>query len=363
MKYSADKKTDNPAYMQIYIRLREDIVKGVYSYGEKLPSKRVIAADFGVSVITAEHSFGILADEGYIEARERQGYFVIYRDGDAFPVASSERDIPREVTNHRSSGEFFPFSVLAKTFRTVLSEYDSALLVKSPGFGCRELQRAVSAYLARSRNMDVSPSQIVIGSGAEYLYGIIVQLLGRERIFALEDPSYEKIHKVYTSLGVSCRMLKMGAEGIKSDELRNTDATVLHITPFNSYPSGVTATASKRGEYIRWAKERGGYIVEDDFDSEFSVSTKTEDTVFSLDPDGAVIYLNTFSKTIAPSMRIGYMVLPDRLLKELKEKLGFYSCTVPLFEQLVIARIINNGDFERHINRVRRMRRKNSTAH
>ena len=363
MKCGNEKNAETPAYMRIYIRLREDIVKGVYSYGEKLPSKRVIAADFGVSVITAEHSYGILADEGYIEARERQGYFVIYRDGDAFPVAQSERDIPKEAVSHQAGGEFFPFSVLAKTFRTVLSEYDSALLVKSPNFGCEELQRAISAYLARSRNMEVSPSQIVIGSGAEYLYGIIVQLLGRERIFALEDPSYEKIHKVYSSLGVKCRMLEMGAEGIKSGELKNTDASVLHITPFNSYPSGVTATASKRGEYIRWAKERGGYIVEDDFDSEFSVSTKTEDTVFSLDPDGSVIYLNTFSKTIAPSMRIGYMVLPDKLLKELKEKLGFYSCTVPLFEQLVIARVITSGDFERHINRVRRKRRKKGTAH
>ena len=171
--------------------------------------------------------------------------------------------------------------------------------------------------------MAVRPEQIVIGSGAEYLYSLLVQLLGKERVFALENPSYNKIRKVYEANGISCEMLMLGADGIQTSELENTRATVLHITPFNSYPSGVTASVSKRREYLHWAKERCGYIIEDNYDSELTVSKKNEDTVFSLAEENRVIYLNTFSQTIAPSMRIGYMVLPETMVETFEEKLGF----------------------------------------
>ena len=143
--------------------------------------------------------------------------------------------------------------------------------------------------------------------------------------------------------------------------LERTDATILHITPFHSFPSGVTASASKRQEYLKWAENRKGYIIEDNFDSELTVSKKNEDTVFSLAKHEQVIYLNTFSKTIAPSIRIGYMVLPEHLLETYREKLGFYSCSVPVFEQYVLAELMASGDFERHINRVRRARRRAKT--
>ena len=232
------------------------------------------------------------------------------------------------------------------------------LFVKSPNQGCLELRNAISNYLARSNRITVLPKQIIIGSGAEYFYSLIVQFLGGQRKFALENPSYNKIKQVYEANGVTCDMLELGQDGIKSNELEKTDATVLHITPFHSFPSGVTASVSKRHEYLRWAEKRNGYIVEDNYDSELTVSKKNEDTVFSLSDKGRVIYLNTFSHTIAPSMRIGYMVLPEQMVEEFHEKLGFYSCSVPVFEQYVLAELINSGDFERHINRVRRARRK-----
>ena len=241
--------------------------------------------------------------------------------------------------------------------RNVISKYNERILLKSPNQGCLELRQAISEYLSRGKGIYITPDRIIIGSGAEYLYGLIVQLLGRDKIYALEDPSYEKIHSVYKANGAECEFLKLGKNGILSSELNSAKASVLHVTPFRSYPSGVTANASKRNEYIIWAKMRNGYIIEDDFDSEFTVSTKNEDTVFSLDPNRRVIYINTFSKTIAPSMRIGYMVLPEELCGIFEEKIGFYSCTVPVFEQYVLAEFINNGDFERHINRVRRKRR------
>lgn len=358
MKYSINQNTNKAAYMQLYEQLRKDIVEGAYPFGTKMPSKRLLAEESDVSVITVEHAYSILCDEGYVEARQRSGYFVIYRENDFISTADSTYSETAHNITSTSSDSQFPFSVLSKTMRKVLLDYGESILVKSPNHGCMELRGAICAYLARSSGINVSPQQIIIGSGAEYLYSLIVQLLGKNRIFALENPSYEQILRVYRANGVECDMLKMGRDGIRSEELERTEASVLHITPFNSFPSGVTARATKRYEYINWAEKRNGYIIEDNYDSELTVSTKSEDTVFSLAKNNKVIYINTFSRTIAPSFRVGYMVLPKQLAEEFENKLGFYSCTVPVFEQFVLAELINNGDFERNINRIRRQRRK-----
>ena len=361
MRYYVEEKKNKFAYIQLYEQIREDIVKGVLSYGTKLPSKRLLAEETDTSVITVEHTYSILCEEGYIESRERSGYFVIYQEKDFWSSGdSAERKSVKNDTISYTQGVKcdFPFSVLSKTMRKVLAEYREEILVKSPNQGCLELRGAISNYLVRSNGITVRPEQIIIGSGAEYFYSLIVQFLGGQRKFALEDPSYNKIQKVYEANGVICDMLELGQDGIKSKELEKTDATVLHITPFHSFPSGITASVSKRHEYLRWAEKRNGYIIEDNYDSELTVSKKNEDTVFSLSDKGKVIYLNTFSHTIAPSIRIGYMVLPEQMLEDFQEKLGFYSCSVPVFEQYVLAELINNGDFERHVNRIRRARRK-----
>ena len=356
MSYAVDKSAPERAYLQLYRRLRGDIVSGAYPHGARLPSKRLLAEEAGVSLVTVEHALAILCDEGYVDSRERSGCFVAYRAGDCFPGPDAA---PAAVpAAQRGAEDLFPFSVLARTMRRVLSDYGEALLVKSPNNGCAALRGALSEYLARSRGIRVKPSQLVVGSGAEYLYGLIVQLLGRERIYALEDPSYEKIRRVYRANGARCELLRLGSDGVRTDELARTRATVLHVTPFHSFPSGVTASAGKRAEYLRWAAERGGFVVEDDFDSEFTLSSKAEDTIFSLSPEGSVIYLNTFSKTVAPSLRVGYMALPEPLAEAFGRAAGFYSCTVPPFEQYVLAELLRGGDFERHLNRVRRKRRR-----
>lgn len=357
MRYALDPCAGRPAYLQIYELLRQDIVSGIYPYGAKLPSKRSLAADFGVSVSTVEHALVLLSEEGYMGARERSGCFVLYRGTDHFAATSAERG-RKSHTVSGDSAEEFPFSVLARTMRRVLAEYGAEILVKSPSNGCEELRRAICAYLARNRGLAVSPEQVVIGAGAEYLYGLAIQLLGRERIFAVEDPCYEKIRTVYTANGVAFEALPLGAEGILSSALAETNAGVLHVTPYNSYPSGVTATASKRREYIAFAEARDGYVIEDDFDSEFTPSAKPQDTLFSLDTAGRTVYINTFTKTVAPAIRVGYMVLPPTLLREFQHRLGGYSCTVPTFEQYVLAELLDGGDFERHINRQRRQRRR-----
>lgn len=353
MNYRIDTASPKPAYIQLYEQLRSDVISGIYPSRSKLPSKRLIAEETGVSVNTVEHAFALLADEGYVEPRERSGYFVRYEES-GFYLPAAEPVQPVIPQNSHQSGSDFPFSVLARTMRKVLTVYGERILVKPPNRGCAELRGAIAEYLARCRGIQVSSGQIVIGSGAEYLYGLLLQTFGREVKYAIETPSYEKIEQVYRANGVAFDRLALGRDGILTGALAGTDASVLHVTPFRSYPTGITATAGKRREYLRWAKERDGWIIEDDFSSEFSVSHKPEDTIFSLDGGQRVIYINSFSQTIAPSIRIGYMILPEEAGKLFDQKAGFYSCTVPAYEQYVLAEFIASGEFERHINRTRR---------
>lgn len=357
MKYTIN-KNEHPLYLQLYKKLRTDIISGSFPYESKLPSKRLLAEELGISTITIEHAYALLIDEGYIESRERSGYFVIFRTSDGFAAARGAHIIPH-TSPQTHPGPDFPLSLLAKTMRRVLSDYQEVLLEKSPNMGCTELRIALMHYLARNRGIQVSFEQIVIGSGAEYLYRLIIELLGRERIYGIESPSYTKIEQVYRAAQISYELLPLTHDGIDTQSLRQSQADILHTTPYRSFPSGVTASASKRYEYIRWADQGNRYIIEDDFESEFSVSTKPTETLFAIAENDNVIYLNTFSKTISPSLRVGYMVLPKKLVEPFRQKLGFYSCTVPTFEQYVLAELLNNGDFERHINRVRRKKRKN----
>ena len=357
MKYKVD-KSNRPVYLQIYKQIKDDIISGNYPYNTKLPSKRLLADETETSTVTIEHAYALLCEEGYVESRERSGFFVIFRNTDGFALPSQVDIKHNELSYEHHKSPCFPFSVLAKTMRNVISDLGEAVLEKSQNKGCPELRLAIKHYLSKNRGINVDVEQIVIGSGAEYLYGLIIELLGRTRTYGIEYPSYKKIEQVYHSAEVSYEMLRLSGDGIDSIALAKTTASVLHTTPYRSYPTGVSASASKRHEYIRWANAENRYIIEDDFESEFSVSTKPEDTLFALSDKDNVIYLNTFSKTISPSLRVGYMVLPRNLVMNFDEHLGFYSCTVPTFEQYVIAKLLQNGDFERHINKVRRNKRK-----
>ena len=355
-------RTNKPAYLMLYESLREEIVSGVRPFGSRLPSRRVLAQDRGVSAITAEHSIDLLCEEGYAETRPRSGVFVIYREGGSFtpPAAGTERrPVPVPSAPERDA---FPFPTLARVMRRVLSEYGDRILVRPPNNGCPELREALCRYLARNRGIRVLPDQLVIGAGAEYLYGLVVELLGAQRVWGIEAPSYKKIEQVYRARGVQLDFCALGQDGILSEALRNTPASVLHITPFRSFPSGVTASASKRREYLRWVTSADRFLVEDDYESEFSLLRKPEDTLFAMAKGRNVIYLNTFSRTVSPSLRVGYMVLPRSLLPVFELRIGFYSCTVPAFEQYVLAELLNSGDFERHINRIRRLERTSKTA-
>ncbi|SEA99536.1 GntR family transcriptional regulator / MocR family aminotransferase [Pseudobutyrivibrio sp. ACV-2] len=345
-----------PQYIRIYDNLKKKIIEGDYSYGSRLPSRKTMADEMNVSVITIKHAYELLCDEGYLESKERSGYYVIFKKEDGF--VSTAKIINHEGHSYHRTTYAFPFSVLTKAMRKVVNDYGEAILERPSNKGCEETREAIRKYLARNRNIHVDISQIIIGSGAEYLYNLIVGLFSKDTVFALESPSYKKIEQVYRMSGVTCEMLPLEENGISSSALLTTTASILHISPYRSFPSGVTASASKKYEYIRWASQGERYIIEDDFESEFSISSKPEETMFSISDRDNVIYMNSFSQTISSSLRAAYMVLPKQLTQIFDDRLGFYSCTVPTFEQLVIAQLINSGDFERHINRVRRNKRK-----
>ena len=361
MKYIITKEKGRPAYLQLYNLMRNDIVAGIFAPGAKMPSKRLLAEELGISVVTAEHAYAMLCDEGYVAAKERSGYFVC-SDGTAIPSVCPTIGKPYE-REKRSAADIadFPFSAYAKTIRRVLSDYGEKIIVKTSGKGCLELRNAIRDYLARVRGITVSSEQIIIGSGAEYLYSLITQLFGRDKVYGIESPSYEKIELVYRANGVKFEKLELTGDGITSAALDRSNADILHVTPFHSFPSGISASASKRAEYVRWACERDGYIIEDDFESEFSVFAKPVDTIYSIAPEGRVIYVNTFSKSLSSAMRIGYMVLPQSLIEKYEQKLGFYSCPVSAFDQYILADFIDSGELERHINRTRRKFRKHQS--
>ena len=355
MKYNIDKSKRN-AYLQLYKQIKDDIINNVYTFNSRLPSKRMLSEELGISVITVEHAYSLLCEEGYVDSKERSGYFVSYNPENTF--SSPTTHTMPQLHAHNSINNDFPFSIYAKTVRRVLTNYGEEIFDLSDGSGSIELKSAIRDYLKRSRGIDVKPEQIVIGAGSEFLYGIIIQMLGKNRIYALEDPSYPKISKVYRANGVKTLFLPLLKDGISSEHLRKTPATALHITPYRSFPSRISANASKKQEYIRWAKKNNNIIIEDDYESEFTLLKKAEETVFSLSNGNNVIYVNTFSKTVSPSVRIAYMLLPKNMIETYQETVGFYSCSVPYFNQLILAEFINNGDFERHINRVRRKRRR-----
>lgn len=412
---SADSKK-TPEYIRLYEKFKREITNGAYPYGAKLPSKRDTAAKNGVSVITAEHAYALLEDEGYIVCRQRSGCFSAYRDDQLFkggtdmrlgampasafddsgslpaPDAahSSARSLapdaaysptrlpfpdaarpsapvpgaaPVSAASRRPAGAVpaeditFPAGLYAKTVRSVLTKYGGDILKRTDGAGLPRLRCAVAKYLMRAREIEVSPDDIVIGSGAEALYQLAIMLIGSDRIYAIETPSYDKIEKTYRARGINCLLLPLSGDGIPDSVLSSCAADVLHVTPYHSFPSGITATAAKKKAYLEWAKSRGAVIIEDDFGSEFCRSRKPTDTLFETDGGERVLYINTFSKTLSPALRAGYMLLP-RALQVRRKNIEYMSCSVPVLDQYILCELLDGGSFERHLNRIRRQIRK-----
>jgi GntR family transcriptional regulator/MocR family aminotransferase len=306
-----------------------------------------------VSVITVQTAYEQLLAEGYIESRERSGYFVaapsVNFNGEN--VEQQEEETPPAPASEHT--RLFPFSVWAKLMRETLADCGEHLLERVPADGDWQLKKAIASYLYRARSITVKPQYVVIGAGAEYLYGVVVLLLGREKVFAIENPGYKSIHSSYALNGAQCVFVPVDQNGIRCNELEKLKADVLHLSPSHQFPTGAVTPASSRAKLIDWACEREDrYLVEDDYDSEFRLNGKPLQSLYSLRPD-KVIYINTFSKSLAPSMRMGYMILPPKLYEKYCELLGQTANVVPLFEQKTLAKLMESGAFERHINRMK----------
>ena len=357
LTYELKKSPGVPLYEALYRCIRGDILSGVLQPGQKLPSKRALAQNLEVSKITVETAYNQLLAEGFIRSQEKVGYFVekVSRSAPVVPgktdtLPATERGSALDLTANGPA--HFPFSVWSKLQREVMLDYGEKLLLPLPNRGIAELRQAISAHLAAFRGMHVDPENILIGAGTDFLYNLLIQLLGRELTYAVEEPGYDKIRKIYAAGGVKCVSAPMDSAGIIPEGLQ--DADVLHFSPSHHFPTGLVTPVSRRKELLNWAKDKEKWIIEDDYDSEFRFDSHPKPAMQSLDSGGRVIYMNTFSKSLAPSIRISYMVLPGALMAEFQRKLGFYSCTVPSFEQYTLARFLSRGYFEKHINRMRK---------
>jgi GntR family transcriptional regulator/MocR family aminotransferase len=356
LTYELKKLPGMPLYESLYRCIREDIRSGKLRPGEKLPSKRALAANLEVSKITVEGAYAQLLAEGYIHSREKVGYFVeaVEQYPQQLPVQSSPPAVQKAgIDLVANAPAQFPFSVWSRLQREVVLDLGEQLLLSPPNQGLWELRQAIAVHLAQFRGMQVSAENILIGAGTDFLYNLLIQLLGRDRLYAVEEPGYGKIRKIYAAGGVSCVSAPMDREGVMPEHL--TDAQVLHISPSHHFPTGIVTPLSRRQALLNWASAKADrWIIEDDFDSEFRFNARPMAAMQSLDVSGRVIYMNTFSKTLAPSIRISYMILPPPLMAQFQKTLGFYSCTVPSFEQHTLARFLSRGYFEKHINRMRK---------
>lgn len=440
LTYALNRTARESLYEQLYRALRFDIESGALGAGDRLPSKRAFAKHLGVSVVTVEGAYDQLVAEGYVRAVPRSGFYVqeigpnlasfsristsaevkvplgdssgaksascrpearisgndgveklekLARKGAPFCIAHSEEGLAgvspgagrkwlADFTGATAPEGVFPYAAWARTLRRVLAdESERTVLEASRPQGSPRLRAAIAAHLRGFRGMEVHPDQIVIGSGAQSLYGLLVQLLGRDLVYGVEDPGYPRLTRIYESNDVTVRPIALDGEGPALESLERAGVDVLHCTPSHQFPTGITVPVSRRRSLLEWAQSgvaapkdgaaageargrsvkassaRPRYLIEDDFDCEFRMAGRPVPPLAALDGAGRVVYANTFSKTLGGAFRIGYMVLPEALAERFRDRLGFYACTVGALEQLTLARFMESGDYERHVNRQR----------
>ena len=424
-----ESRGDLALYEYLYRCIRHDIAHGKVKPGQKLPSKRTLAKQLGVSLITIEAAYDQLVAEGYIRSRERCGYYAcdlapaakIEEQGNAQhrteagnAAARHERDnhaanpnglqpFPREkghlegLTALPSDADFtltidgatapcpqntpsdaplladfthstlattmLPYSAWAKAVRRTLSDESAASLAEAASAaGSPELRSAIADHLRQYRGMDVSPDQVVIGAGSQTLYQLLVQLVGRTRRYAVEDPGYPLLTRMYEQQDAQVAHIGLDDSGIDVNALEASGASVAHIMPSHQFPTGIVTTAARRRELLNWAREGDRYLIEDDYDSEFRMAGRPIPSLFSIDAAERVLYLNSFAKSLGAAFRMAYLVLPPQLAQRFRKQLGFYANTVSPLDQLALARFIKQGHYDRHVNRLRTHARKTQDA-
>lgn len=363
-------ESDKTLYEQIYEFIRDEIRAGNLLPNEKLPSARFFAEYLQVSRTTVDMAYGQLVSEGYLEARSRQGYFVSAVEGLCVIDALSperrqdsckvDRQRPEMIDFSPTAIDmrFFPYATWKKITKNILVDANSDMFSLGEPQGDRELRRTICRYLHGSRGVNCEPEQIIIGAGNDYLLLLLEKILGRHVHVAMENPTYIKAYQIFKSCAYPVTFVPMDRNGISVECLRKTDAQVAYVMPSHQYPTGISMPIGRRMELLKWAAEKEGrYLIEDDYDSEFRYKGKPLPSLQASDSNGNVVYIGTFSKSIAPAIRISYMVLPYPLLEQYRKEYSFYSSTVSRIDQTILNEFIQDGYFERYLNKMRKQYR------
>lgn len=364
MMFCLDTSSGKHLYVQIYEYIKSEIREGRLLRGEKLPSTRILANNLQVSRSTVDLAYEQLVSEGFLEARAGSGYYVGQVEdlygfqehlGETVPVKEEDTNVKVDFSTSAIDMTAFPFGVWRKLNKTILSEDNGNLFALGDPQGDLELRQTIARYLHASRGANISPEQLVIGAGSEYLLLLLEKLLGQNRSLALEKPTYSKAYKSFETFQYEISRIPMDKSGMDVKALEESGASLAYVMPSHQYPTGVVMPIGRRQALLKWAmKGTDRYIIEDDYDSEFRYKGKPIPCLQSIDTTGKVIYMGTFSKAIAPAIRISFMALPKPLLEEYHKKCRFFSSTVSRIDQKMLQQFMEEGHFERHLNRMRK---------
>ena len=360
-------------YFQIYESIKEEILRGRLEPGERLPSKRVLASSLGVSANTTDAAYQQLVSEGYLEARPGSGYYAL--DPGVLPVREMTADTdpgdPHLSDPEHSILDFSPNGVnlaalpidrIRKCIRDVYADQEEDIFRGCSSLGSVELRSSLCRYLGQSRGVHCRSEQLLIGAGTDYILQLLIQIISYAKSsirVAMENPVYNKAYQIFTGLGVPVDLIPLDKSGIEMNSLNESRANIVYTTPAHQFPLGIIMPISRRTELLDWAAlSDDRFIIEDDYDSEFRYAGRPIPPIKAMDARSRVIYLGTFSKSISPSVRVSYLVLPPVLIEAYQTGLSYYNTTVTGAEQMILSRFIDSGDFERHINRMRTLYRK-----
>lgn len=359
-----DSRSKKPLYEQIYSHIRAEIRNGSLKAGERLPSTRVLAEHLKVSRSTTQMAYDQLLAEGYMEARPCRGYFVSHLEELVETGATGTGEM--ETTVEPNAGwrvdfsprgidlDSFPYHVWRKLSRNTLVDDNKEMFHSGNHQGEPGFREAIRSYLHSARGVNCSPEQIIVGAGSEYLLMLLSQILEGRHVIAMENPTYKQAYRVFQSLGYEVCPVEMDANGMEPELLAECGANVAYVMPSHQFPTGIVMPVGRRQELLKWAQEAPDrYIIEDDYDSEFRYRGKPIPALQGMDRNGRVIYLGTFSKCIAPAIRVSYLVLPPSLLVRYRSQTSFYASTVSRIDQNILYQFLSGGHFERHLNRMR----------
>lgn len=370
LTFSFHKDSTVPYFEQLYSFIREEIESGRIATGTKLPSIRGLSDSLKISKTTIEDAYQQLLAEGYIVSKARVGYFSLPPE-EIFDDSTVVKTInPDHVIQHANSsidiefhpahvdGEHFPRTVLRKIYNDVWKKCDNTFLGYGDIQGEWGLRKEIAQYLHHSRGVRCTPEQIIIGHGIQYSIRLLSDVLRTDKtVVAMEEPGYDRVRFVFERAGIPIRSIPIEQDGLNLEKLRSSDANLVYVTPSHQFPQGMVMPYHKRIQLLQWAKDNKGLILEDDYDGEFRYNERPIPSLQGLDGNGSVIYLGTFSKSLAPAIRLNYMVLPPSLIEIFLRRCQREDSPVSKIHQLVVQQFMELGYWEKHIRRMRRIYR------